>query len=604
MRNFVSCYSEARDKYKDGAGNPANHDRAMAERLMLTDGREAWVAAVADGCGGDDRGTRVAQLAIDRLREAVKRADSKTLSHSGSAGRWADELGSSLQSEVMNSGLKGGNSTLCAGIVVEDADEIGSYRILMINVGDSRARLFSGKTLELRGIVPHAPEANPNTSENGKSLCRAVGLVSRGNFPFFDVEVTLVESTIIPFVLVICSDGVDSYSSVATVNGKPAVRENTLLYPREFKKIIADGVNDFEEIPKQLLDRSLLNANAAGFAKLDNSTVAMVGIQISPGCISLPKDINDPLPVPKRRVVEEVASTPVVAKAAVGRSIEAARKGATKATPNVVEAKTGNKRPEKKPLLVVVAGLLLCALVGLYFLTAGGDGSEGASTQTTSSGPAIYSSGRTSKFESTLKTGGRKGAPEEACLAQTNEVAKEVKTKESSTSSVTMAGSESETNKVATAKADAKSKAERCVETSTEVATSESKDVAVVPWPESVTTDWERAFYRCCDAIDEISRGDSSSFSKNDEKISKRVLKFFRDKEAKRIAEHYNNCKDDLCSHCEKFRDYMKEKMKTIMDEEDAFYAMIAHVIDLIGEKESEDVIESIKKCLAMDAQI
>lgn len=359
--NFVTYHSEARDKYKDAAGRPANHDRGLAEQVSLADDTPAWVIAVADGCGGDDRGTRVAQLAVDRLHEVVKAVDSATISHSSSAGAWADKWARELQNEVMQGPLKGGNSTLCAVIAFRDGVEAGAYRLVSINVGDTRARILAGRTLEIRGIVPHAPDGNPNTAENGKSLCRAVGLAARANFPFLDVEVSILDAKSLPAVIIINSDGADSYSSVVTSGGKQTVRENTLLYPREFKKIISDGYGDFNSLPVALLDRSLLNASAHGFSKLDNSTIAMLGLELSPGSIKLPKELDEPLPPPKASIRVDVAPVQPPPKAS--------HQKATPKSPTKKVSNTSKPAPKKSILLVASAVVALLAVV--YFAMSG-----------------------------------------------------------------------------------------------------------------------------------------------------------------------------------------------------------------------------------------
>lgn len=354
--NFVTYHSEARDKYKDAAGRPANHDRGLAEEVSLADGTPAWVIAVADGCGGDDRGTRVAQLAVDRLHEVVEAVDSATLSHSSSAGAWADKWARELQNEVMQGPLKGGNSTLCAVIAFRDSVEAGAYRLVSINVGDTRARILAGRTLEIRGIVPHAPDGNPNTAENGKSLCRAVGLAARANFPFLDLEVSLVNAKSLPAVIIINSDGADSYSSVVTSGGKQAVRENTLLYPRELKKIISDGYGDFNSLPVALLDRSLLNASAHGFSKLDNSTIAMLGLELSPGSIKLPKELDEPLPPPKASIRVNAAPVQPPPKAS-----------SQNITPPSPKKASSSSKPASKKLVILVASAFVALLAIAYF---------------------------------------------------------------------------------------------------------------------------------------------------------------------------------------------------------------------------------------------
>lgn len=373
--NFVTYHSEARDKYKDATGRPANHDRALAEEVTLSDGTPAWVIAVADGCGGDDRGTRVAQLAVDRLHEVVAAADAKTLSHSDSAGAWADRWARELQNEVMQGPLKGGNSTLCAVIALKDRTEAGAYRLVAINVGDTRARILAGRTLEVRGIVPHAPEGNPNTSENGKSLCRAVGLIARANFPFLDVEVSLIDAKSMPAVVVINSDGADSYSSVVVSGGKQVVRENTLLYPRELKKIISDGYGNFDSLPKELLDRSLLNASAHGFTRLDNSTIAMLGLELNPGSIKLPKELDEPLPPPKASIRMEPASIPQAPRATTKPASAAAPKASAPA------------KPASKSPILLVASALVALLAVVYFAMSGAD--EGGSSAVATPSPPM-----------------------------------------------------------------------------------------------------------------------------------------------------------------------------------------------------------------------
>ena len=275
----TAWHSEARDKYKGADGLPANHDRAMAEAVPLSDGATAWVAAVADGCGGDNRGTLVAQLSLDRLRVALAGATVDQLSHQDTAMAWSESWSRPLQNEILQGPLRGGNSTLCAGIIVADSAEPGAYRLLMLNVGDSPALLFLGPTMEQLGAVPDAPRDNPNVADNGKSLVRAIGLAARPGFPMLDVNVSVLSPSSMPCVLIVSSDGAVAY------------RDLQLLYPRDYKRIIAEGCSDFNSLPRRLLDRSLEIANQRGFHGLDNSTVAMLGLGLERGGFIAPAPV-------------------------------------------------------------------------------------------------------------------------------------------------------------------------------------------------------------------------------------------------------------------------------------------------------------------------
>lgn len=277
--------SESRRKYiNKTTGQPENHDRTWAGAIDLPGGGRAWAAIVADGCGGDSRGTQVAESCVAAFRAAVAGSSAAELSDLARARAWVARWGDALQATVVGGPLKGGNSTLAAAVAVRDPAAPGTLSLLLTNVGDSPMFLYSGPGLHALNVTPDEPEDNPNAGAGGNGLRRAIGLTAAGGFPLMDVAIRRLPPEGGPYGLAVCSDGVTDYSKVATQGGVRTIKKLKLLNASGFRRILASGM-PFASRPAAILAESLAVARRRGVAEtqMDNSSVALLGVGLENG---------------------------------------------------------------------------------------------------------------------------------------------------------------------------------------------------------------------------------------------------------------------------------------------------------------------------------
>lgn len=124
-------------------GGPAAYgrrfdDRAFAGAVNLPDGRQAWLALVADGVGGGPAGGHAADLAVEAvLARLTGQAVDDPVAALAEAVRAAHQA---VQAAGRDVGRRGLASTLAAALVVE-------RRLYVVNVGDSRIYLLQGARL-------------------------------------------------------------------------------------------------------------------------------------------------------------------------------------------------------------------------------------------------------------------------------------------------------------------------------------------------------------------------------------------------------------------------------------------------------------------------
>ena len=271
--------SEARRKYVNKeTGKPENHDRAWAGEIRLPAGGRVWAAIVADGCGGDSRGTQVAEACVAAFRSAVAGSSAAELCDIARAKAWAARWGDALQAKIVDGPLKGGNSTLAAAVAVRDPSSPAAVSLLLVNVGDSPMFLYSGPELRALNVTPDEPEDNPNAGAGGNGLRRAIGLPATGAFPLFDVAIRRLPADAGPCGVAVFSDGVTDYTKVAVQGGRKTLRKLKLLNPSDFRRVLADG-SPFADRAAAILAVSLATARARGIpeTQMDNSSVALLG---------------------------------------------------------------------------------------------------------------------------------------------------------------------------------------------------------------------------------------------------------------------------------------------------------------------------------------
>ena len=275
----TSFASEARRKYVNReTGKPENHDRAWAGEIRLPAGGRVWAAIVADGCGGDSRGTQVAEACVAAFRAAVAGSSAAELCDIVRAKAWAARWGDALQATIVNGPLKGGNSTLAAAVAVRDPASPAAVSLLLVNVGDSPMFLYSGPELRALNVTPDEPEDNPNAGAGGNGLRRAIGLPATGAFPLFDVAIRRLPADAGPCGVAVFSDGVTDYTKVAVQGGRKTLRNLKLLNPSDFRRVLADG-SPFADRAAAILAVSLATARVRGIpeTQMDNSSVALLG---------------------------------------------------------------------------------------------------------------------------------------------------------------------------------------------------------------------------------------------------------------------------------------------------------------------------------------
>lgn len=131
------------------AGNvrPSNQDRAVALSRRTVDGNEAWSvstedtclwAAIADGMGGHEAGNIASDVAIDAACQLLPKAQSER--EMSELAEFANRM--TFQAMFSGEGRMRMGSTLVAATVRSNTG-------LLVNVGDSRAYLLSGRQLHL-----------------------------------------------------------------------------------------------------------------------------------------------------------------------------------------------------------------------------------------------------------------------------------------------------------------------------------------------------------------------------------------------------------------------------------------------------------------------
>jgi len=243
----------------------------------LADGTEVAYAVVADGCGGDSRGTQVAELAVARFLMALGQTDRATLTSKEAREDWALEWGTALQHEVTTGPLRGGNSTLAGAILFKESGFSHGWDLVTVAVGDSKIFLFQGNGLKCRGVLPDEPTERPNTNEQG-SLLRAIGLANVPGVPPLDTSLFPLSRDGTPYYVVALTDGVDSFIRAQAPGLRRSIVKLQSMVPRDMAEVIAsDGT--VATLPERLLAASLQHAKMWGTAALDNSTVAVMAVQ-------------------------------------------------------------------------------------------------------------------------------------------------------------------------------------------------------------------------------------------------------------------------------------------------------------------------------------
>ncbi|MDO4543772.1 MAG: protein phosphatase 2C domain-containing protein, partial [Clostridia bacterium] len=190
----------------DGAGAPLNH---TTERSVTSKEDEPFVALVADGMGGEERGEYASYLASQRfcrvsLRSGAKRAENARQIHEAILNSNAD-----ICSEMRSSGSKRMGSTVVSALI---QDGVLNYT----NLGDSRLYLLrKGRLTQLTEDHTEAQlmlNAGVLTKEQLKNhpssnkLSRHLGIFPEElqlDIPHYD-EITLKDGD----TLLLCSDGV------------------------------------------------------------------------------------------------------------------------------------------------------------------------------------------------------------------------------------------------------------------------------------------------------------------------------------------------------------------------------------------------------------
>jgi len=167
----------------DMGGRPVQEDRGAVRRLTTAGGLDLTLALVADGVGGEGKGERAAQLALDTFLDQAAQSTEKNVPRLLTrAVQIANQV---VFAEVRTSGSKTMSTTLsAAAILTQD----GTRTLYVAHVGDSRIYLLRNGKLS-RLTVDHtfstmmnflgdlAPNfARPSQSE---ALVRAVGLRER-----------------------------------------------------------------------------------------------------------------------------------------------------------------------------------------------------------------------------------------------------------------------------------------------------------------------------------------------------------------------------------------------------------------------------------------
>lgn len=252
--------TETRDKKE-------NQDVGTAERLLMADGAFAYLACVADGVSQCESPREVAGLALSALRRAVESATLSQLTDSTAREQWLALWSQNLTSEVKRR-VSDGFSTLCALLLfaIPDGDESEprEWGLISINAGDSSAFLVSPSFDGCQSLRPG----------EGR-ITRVVGVSSS---PLFDISYRTFPRDFIGWFWV-GSDGVFNF-----------------VMGSDLRKFCLDGSESFRKLPNAVLDLSLSVGRASRRAKLDNATVALLGLNVPEGPIPT---IPPPPPPPR-----------------------------------------------------------------------------------------------------------------------------------------------------------------------------------------------------------------------------------------------------------------------------------------------------------------
>lgn len=250
--------TETRDKKE-------NQDIGTAERLLMADGAFAYLACVADGVSQCESPREVAGLALSALRRAVESATLSQLTDSTAREQWLALWSQNLTSEVKRR-VSDGFSTLCALLLfaIPDGDESEprEWGLISINVGDSSAFLISPSVDGSQSLRPE--EGGRRNSAAGGGLSRAVGMLSS---PLFDISYRTFPRDFIGWFWV-GSDGVFNF-----------------VMGSDLRQFCLNGRESFRKLPNVVLDLSLSEGRASRRAKLDNATVALLGLNVPEGPI-------------------------------------------------------------------------------------------------------------------------------------------------------------------------------------------------------------------------------------------------------------------------------------------------------------------------------
>lgn len=268
--------TETRDKAN-------NQDGGVAERLIMADGNFAYVAAVADGVTNCEFPREAATLALSALRRAVEAATTDILSDAAGRAVWLRDWTEGLD-DVVKRRAADGFSTLAALLLFrtspEEGDESG-WGLVSLNVGDSPSFLVSPAVSGCMSLRPD--EGERKNAADGGGLARAVGLPRGDGIPLLDVGYQMFPAGFIGWFWV-GSDGVFNF-----------------VMGGDLRELCLGGAHSFRHLPNEALNLSLKEAQLSRKRKLDNATVALIGLNV-PEKAEPTFDQIPPPPPPRRHV--------------------------------------------------------------------------------------------------------------------------------------------------------------------------------------------------------------------------------------------------------------------------------------------------------------
>ena len=245
--------TETRDKIN-------NQDAGCGERILMADGAFAYVACIADGVSTCDSPREVAALAVSAFRRAMEAAKVEVLLSDVLRAVWLDQWSRQLVCDVKTR-VSYGLSTFCAVALfpLPASGQVGEngWGLLSINVGDSCSYLVSGLSNGCTSLHPPEPKDRPNIV--GGNPARVVGL---DGSPLFDCSLTKYPP------------GFSGYFWVGSVGVFKDIPGSDL-----FDLSRNSGV-PFRKLPDVLLDCSWAEGRKAQRRKLDNASVALLGLNV------------------------------------------------------------------------------------------------------------------------------------------------------------------------------------------------------------------------------------------------------------------------------------------------------------------------------------